>query len=217
MKYIDSKRDITEYKFTAMDSTIRNPYLNEIIDIIKKLRQNTKEPTALHLMDYRYELITKFAFSIPTISDLELIREYSPIIEIGAGSGYWAYCLSQLGVDIITYDKYPPEITNPWLWDERNTWFDNEWFTVTEGDESAAAVFPDRSLLMAWPMLNNSMAKNALENYVNASGHTLIFIGNHESSGDDVFNSMIKNFKLIKKQRLYGWYGIEEFIEIYKI
>lgn len=32
-----------------------------------------------------------------------------PVVEVGAGMGYWAWQLTQLGVDVVAYDLHPPD------------------------------------------------------------------------------------------------------------
>jgi hypothetical protein len=39
---------------------------------------------------------------------LAIIAQFSPLIEIGAGTGYWCYLLRQRGVTIWPYDNRPP-------------------------------------------------------------------------------------------------------------
>jgi len=48
-----------------------------------------------------------YAYAIPTHAALERISWYSPVLEIGAGTGYWASLLSKIGCDVIAYDRDP--------------------------------------------------------------------------------------------------------------
>ena len=50
-----------------------------------------------------------YSFAIPCESALEFMKDYSPICEMGAGSGYWAKLLADRGVDIIAYDTVLPD------------------------------------------------------------------------------------------------------------
>ena len=50
----------------------------------------------------------KYAWAIPNDDALMEIAKCTPLIEIGAGTGYWAWLLRQLGVDILAFDKNPP-------------------------------------------------------------------------------------------------------------
>jgi hypothetical protein len=88
-------------------------------------------------------------------------------VEIGAGSGYWAWQLGQAGVDVTAYDPVPPGPDND---------FNSHklYHPVTTGDHQAAALHPDRALMLCWPSYGASFAKQALHAY---QGDTLIYIG----------------------------------------
>ena len=47
------------------------------------------------------------SFAIPTEAALEAIAEHAPLIECGAGTGYWSALLQQRGIDVIAYDSHP--------------------------------------------------------------------------------------------------------------
>lgn len=47
---------------------------------------------------------------MPTDEAIETIAEYGPVLEVGAGSGYWSYVLSEAGVDVIATDLSPPDV-----------------------------------------------------------------------------------------------------------
>jgi hypothetical protein len=51
-----------------------------------------------------------FSYAVPSEAALRVIKRYSPhgIVEIGAGTGYWARLLSNAGVDIQAFDTAPP-------------------------------------------------------------------------------------------------------------
>lgn len=49
-----------------------------------------------------------FAYATPTQEALETVASYTPLVEMGAGTGYWSALLQQRDVDIVAYDKCPP-------------------------------------------------------------------------------------------------------------
>jgi hypothetical protein len=50
-----------------------------------------------------------FAYAVPTDAALSAIRALGmPVLEIGAGTGYWAAVLQQRGVAVTAYDVAPP-------------------------------------------------------------------------------------------------------------
>lgn len=52
------------------------------------------------------KLCEKYAWAIPDDRVLRILESFSPIVEVGAGKGYWASLLRQRGVDILAYDKF---------------------------------------------------------------------------------------------------------------
>jgi hypothetical protein len=52
-------------------------------------------------------LIGAYSEAVPTTEALRALQALSPIIEVGAGRGYWARLLSELGCDIVASDLHP--------------------------------------------------------------------------------------------------------------
>lgn len=44
---------------------------------------------------------------------LASLRLGYPVVEMGAGTGYWAALLQQRGVDVVALDRHPPEPITP--------------------------------------------------------------------------------------------------------
>jgi hypothetical protein len=207
---------ISRYTVEPGDAIISNPYLMEVLEKLSVPSNSDPLKTANALTRYRQDFVTRYAFSIPTIDIISIIAAYSPIVEIGAGSGYWAMCLTQLGVDIIAYDKNPPEERIPW-WEPANSWFDTEWYAVYEGDESIGAAHADRSLFLCWPEYGSPMAFNALNAYAAAGGRIVIYIGDRKSSADEKFFHLMDGYELLSRRKLWGWFGIDDQLEIRRI
>jgi hypothetical protein len=101
-----------------------------------------------------------FAWAVPTRKAIATIAAYThSVVEIGAGSGYWAWMMEQAGVSVVAFDKYRA----PFLWHE-----------VHDGHESMVAVYPRRTLFLCWPPFDNPMAADALALY---KGEHVIFVG----------------------------------------
>ena len=61
----------------------------------------------------------KYAWAIPNERALRVLKHFGPIIEIGAGSGYWQLMMSKSGIDCAAYDMFPPRtsegaLKDPW-------------------------------------------------------------------------------------------------------
>lgn len=129
----------------------------------------------------RREITTKYAFAIPNDKALDVIAEVGPVVEIGAGTGYWAEMLRRRGCDVAAYD----------LLGERHA----HWFPygclgrVDVGGTEMAAQHSDRTLLLVWPYMD-SMAYDATVAYAEAGGRRLVYVGEGwggATASDDFF------------------------------
>jgi hypothetical protein len=118
---------------------------------------------------YRLQLAQRYAYVLPESHLLDVILRYSPLIELGAGTGYWSWLLRQRGADIVAYDKAPPGgvRSNRYHYD---LW---PWTDVREGDIDVLQHYPTRSLFLCWPPLYSSLG-DALRFF--RGGH-LVYIG----------------------------------------
>jgi hypothetical protein len=124
----------------------------------------------------REAFIQKYGFAILTTAAVELIRPYAPLLELGAGSGYWAYELKRAGIDVVATDPR----TNGFGWfDEGGTQKKGRWkseFTQIEKLNGLDAIrkYPNRNLLIVWPSYGDSWAADALEIF---TGHVVVYAG----------------------------------------
>ena len=118
----------------------------------------------------------RYAYALPDEALIRRIAEDAPIVEVGAGLGYWAWLLRQAGAEVRATDVRPPAQ----YYDMRgrlaftpgrrpgrpNDWFESRpaWTLVEEADAaSAAAAAPETAaLLLVWPPYNDPMAAAAL-------------------------------------------------------
>jgi hypothetical protein len=114
-------------------------------------------------------LAQQYAYVFPSDSALAMLAGLGPLIEIGAGTGYWAYRLRCIGVDIVAVDQAPTdgERANRYHAPTR------PWTHVEKGDQTLLAGHADRGLFLCWPPLFSSLG-DCLTYY---RGDTVAYIG----------------------------------------
>jgi len=172
----------------------------------------------------RPALVRQYAWAIPNPEALAFVaRHLAPqAIEIGAGTGYWSWCLSQLGIDIIAYDICPPHLEP----NDFHSPLDAEtekptgerapvFYDVRYGDASKAAEYPERTLLLCWPP-DCPMASEALRQY---RGSKCVYIGEDEGgcTADRAFFSLLKQeWRKVDAFKLVNWAMIHDEILVYE-
>lgn len=130
-----------------------------------------------------------------------------PVTEIGAGTGYWAYLLDQLGVNVLAYDKYL---------DSKNPYCEPDfWYPVQRGN-SNSLMPKDNALMLCWPPYGGYMALNALRNY---RGNTVIYIGEDWGgccATKGFFQYLNKLYKETHFVEIPQWYGMHDNMWIYQ-
>ena len=121
-----------------------------------------------------------------------MIGSVSPdgVVELGAGTGYWARLLHERGVDVVAYDRWPPP-------SDENRFVDAvPWFTVAEGDERVVAHHATRTLLLVWPTWDEAWAGEAVARFHDAGGRTLVFVGEGPGgrTGDSVLHARLGTY-----------------------
>ncbi|MCO1575538.1 hypothetical protein M8C13_07170 [Crossiella sp. SN42] len=121
----------------------------------------------------RDTLVRTYCWPIISPGDLDWMAGHlhgRPVVDIGAGTGYLAWQLVQLGVDVAAYDIAPGG----------NTWTSAiQYHPVQHGDAEITACHQDRVLLLSWPVPGPAaMASRALASY---AGDTVIYLGEWRS------------------------------------
>lgn len=174
----------------------------------------------------RNELCGTYAWSIPDPDSLQFVARVlgDSAVEIGAGTGYYASLLAQMGVDIICYDLYPPQHTGQNHYHSpRNKKQDGllgitreVFFDVRAGNHLMAAEHSDRTLFLCWPPYEDQMAYHTLQAY---QGQRFVYIGEGEGgcTGDDAFFALLDEaWHLVESHTPVQWSGIHDVIEVYE-
>ena len=139
-------------------------------------------------------------FAVPSQEALDVVAKCSPLIEVGAGTGYWAALLQKAGADIIAYDAEPPSLCG--VGTSLGNRFFNHQFTAVEAGEAVSlfeaqpgarrtgAAHAGRALLMIYPENPAHVDAGAYASwdarcvgaYLRAGGQTVIYVGDRKET-----------------------------------
>jgi hypothetical protein len=184
-----------------------NPYLDAFLKV-----QGQMESRYFNLTRFtsRSELTTEYAWSIPSKEAIDCICKYSPIIEVGAGTGYWASLINSAGAKIHCYDINPPGIT-PNDYSHQKQYYPIQPVQWLKWEKTR-----NSTLFLCWPPYDDNMAIDCLKKY---RGDTLIYIGegHYGCTANDAFhNELDKNWIELEGVNLFQWDGIHDHLTIYR-
>lgn len=142
-------------------------------------------PEGKQFISHRDRITSRYCWAIPSPESLAFIvgiLNGRSVVEIGAGSGYWAWMLSQLGVDVNAYDMAPIGHKDSWFSMQRIMQRGvrdvsplQEFHPVIKATHKAIARPENegRVLFMCWPTMD-SWAYEAARAF---TGDTIIYIG----------------------------------------
>lgn len=142
----------------------------------------------MHWAISKDEYHTRYGFAVIDEQAIEALRPLSPILEVGAGIGYWAHELRRAGIDIVATEPelgernpYPFRVTEPW--------------TMIEKLSAADAIrkYPDRNLLTVWPGYDETWTGEMLKEF---TAEFVAYAGESSGgcTGDDDFHSHLDEF-----------------------
>lgn len=185
-----------------------NPYLALFRNLI------TASPSPLlDLGERRRELASLFSWAIPTDAALDLLARYAPLVECGAGMGYWLALLRARGVDAIGYDRSRPGGKNAYHRSARKPWTPIGRASSVE----AARRHEDRTLVLCWPPYDDDPASyDTLRAY---RGDVLIHIGERDegTTGSVRFHrELALNWTLVEELELPHWPRLQDRVMVYR-
>lgn len=177
------------------------PLLNPYFELWSRARE---------IPEIRKHLIWAYSWAVPSNEAIHAIVSFcggSPIVEMGAGTGYWAWLLRQAGAEITCIDsrtEAPPH-----------------WHPVASGTPESASLDPAlraRPLLLVWPPLaQNGESCMALESLTRLAPHTVISVGEWRGrTGSPEFHAFLEaNYRLERELSLPNWPGFKDTLRIY--
>ena len=198
---------------------VPNPYLEELTQA--GFKPNDKglhrglfsDFSNMRSYERRHELVAKYSWAIPNQEAIDALVQHSPIVELGAGTGYWASLVAAAGGEIVCFDNrtFPGKEEGVWLYQDQPSYY-----PVAEGDESVLSAYPQHSLLLCWPNYHSSFASDALKAF---QGQTVLFIGENEGgcTGDQAFFDLLDaQFEFVESVNIPQYYGIRDGLMIFR-
>jgi hypothetical protein len=195
-----------------------NPYFDLVVLLGGGDREWRLTPGLAQLLDLserRRELASLYSWAIPTDAALDVLARYAPLVECGAGMGYWAALLRTRGVDVIACDLAPPgsKGRNRYHSRGRRPW------TEIQRSASVAAVrrHAGRSLVLCWPPYEDDAASYAvLRAY---RGDVIVYIGEPDegATGSVRFHRELRlNWTPIEALELPHWPRLRDRVVVYR-
>ena len=175
----------------------------------------------------REDLTWRYAWAITDPRSLAFVAGAAPpegLVEVGAGTGYWAWQLAQLGVTTLAFDRDPPhERPNHFHAPRRrgeargpNDHRRPVFYPVAEGGPEVVAGDDGRALFLCWPPYDAPLAADALAAY---DGTRVIYVGEGEGgcTGDDRFHAMLHTrWDEVATWQPVQFWGIHDWITVYE-
>jgi len=195
---------------TGKASSKSNSYLEEFLTLNPMPHYYT-----LHLgRDIRTELVQKYSWAIPNNEAIQFLAKLF-LVEIGAGRGYWAHLINEVGGDIVAYDKYVKKgkvkVFQALDWVET-------YYPIAKGSYEAGELHSDRTLFLCWPPYNTSMAYDCLNTYLKSGGKQIVYIGEGDggcTADDDFHNLLLDQMTLEKEIKIPQWRGVWDTLEFW--
>lgn len=180
------------------------PLLNPYADLVRELQAQVSDTEAL--LRIRKKLIWSYSWAIPSAEAIQAIAELGPVVELGAGTGYWAWLIRQAGGEIQAWD--------------RNIQAPPRWYAVREGGPEVLAQSSASALLLCWPPLAEPLASRSLDAF---QGEWLVYVGEpHDTPGGArtadaaFFEALAARFALQRTIEIPCWPGFRDQLFIYR-
>lgn len=211
-----------------------NPYwdiiknrLGEVLQAVSvDILQSGMYDYSRSLWAQRKDFCSTYSWAIPDPATLDFLAEWlaPSAIEIGAGTGYFAWQMQQRGVAMAAYDIAPPHMSAE---NEYHSPRDTKethllgtlrdiYFPVEMGGPEVVEQYPERALFLCWPPYSSDMAAQCLQSY---RGNRLIYIG--EGSGgcnadDAFFETLEQEWHEVAFHSPIQWDAIHDYVQVFE-
>jgi hypothetical protein len=207
---------------TGGKSVSRNPYWDIVAPSIsdrggRRVVDGGSATGSARLAFAEMFLQAAYAYAIPSPETIDWISNFvtdQPVVEMGAGRGYWADQMSHKGITVDAYEIEPPHKTT-------NASFPHAegqssvWYPVKELEAAGADMWSDHVLFLCWPPgWGDTMASDTLEKFEMSGGSRLIYIGEQKggkTGNDAFFESLSSRWKLESvDQGFVSWWDLTD-------
>lgn len=210
-----------------MPKRVKNPYLEAVryakFGGIPRIEESATGDEIRELIDRhmlaRDRLVARYSWAIPNRRALRALAVVAPLVEIGAGTGYWSFLLRQMGVDILAYDANPPlDEAHTNEYSRNGLAVGQVWTEVLPGGPEQAALHSDRTLFLCWPPSYDPMGFDALSAYRQAGGRLLAYVGDFTPAcGDEAFREALREqWVMIAGMNIPRWYAMKDSLTFWK-
>ncbi len=152
-----------------------------------------------------------WAWAVPDERAIRTLADYSPLVEIGAGTGYWARLAAEAGADIVAYDSRPPVAGEKKVvaWAVET----GTYYPVRRGGPGMVRFHQDRTLFLCWPPHSHGMATDCLRRYL---GRTVIYVGENGgcTANESFHEELDQHWEIVKVVAIPQWHGLRDRIYI---
>ena len=147
----------------------------------------------------RATLVDHYAWAIPTTDAVDFITQHGPMLEIGAGRGYWAWCIDQRGGDIIATDIDPPR---------------DPWYPVERLDaRDAVDTYRERTVILCCPETDQRWPTDALDHIDN---ELVALVGPRPHPTTELHHRLESEWLCIGSRRIPTFFGQPHHVRIYR-
>lgn len=162
--------------------------MNSYLSLFMQIRKRNLPVDILQILES--ELRKHYSWVVPSVKAIDLLKGLRPIVELGAGTGYWASLIggNYTAIDI---DPLPEEMV---------------YHPIEEGDANSLIRFDaNHTLFICCPQYRSNMLLEALHSF---PGLRLVYVGDHDFAlqfGGEVQKELDDNWCREKIISLDNW------------
>ncbi len=208
-----------------MGVTIDNPFWDAVKDcveadslrgnpVVGEYRLDRSVAESMARAPNRQLMVRKYCWTIPDPDTVAFVagHAHGGLVDPIAGTGYWAYLLGQVGVDVVCYDL------NPGTTLLANGWHEDDLYAQVGAKDCAEAVAlqPDRTLFLSWPPHGQDVGARILLAY---KGTRVIYVGEGRGGGtgdSDMHLILERDWTEVDSRRPVQWWGVDDRVKVYE-